>query len=161
MIMKRRNRQIKMRILNRVCRSDQAADRTAPQGPPTAVPAAIPDTALPASTPAFTVAAARIGRGLTRSGACSSSAAGAAGGGTELPRRLGGLPHALQVVCPCPSPKRCSSDKGITSLLVKEAGRRARRWMRLPADQGFFRLGGLRSVTGRFWGCVWRDGVDL
>ena len=153
---------MKTRILNRVCRSDQAADRTAPHGPPTAVPAAIPDTALPASAPAFTVAAARIGRGLTRSGACSSSARRRRRRlRTELPRRLRGLPHALQVVCPCPSPKRCSSDKGITSLLVKEAGRRARRWMRLPADQGFFRLGGLRSVTGRFWGCVWRDGVDL
>ena len=161
MIMKRRNRQIKMRILNRVCRSDQAADRTAPQGPPTAVPAAIPDTALPASTPAFTVAAAALAAASPAAEPAAPAAPAPPAAGAKLPRRLGGLPHALQVVVLSIAEALCFSDKGITSLLVKESGRRARRWMRLPADQGFFRLGGLRSVTGRFWGCVWRDGVDL
>ena len=56
----RKNRQMQMRILYSVCRSDQAAESTAPQGPPAAVPAAISETALPPSTPAFTRAAEEL-----------------------------------------------------------------------------------------------------
>ena len=60
MIINSRNKQIKIRILNRVCRRDHAAESMAPHGPAAAVPAAISDTAFPASTPAFTVAAAAL-----------------------------------------------------------------------------------------------------
>ena len=87
-----------MRILNRVCRSDQAEGQNGAPRAADAVPAAIPDTAFASLYSCLHRRCGRIGRGLTRSRACSSSGAGAAGGGAKLPRRLGGLPHALQVV---------------------------------------------------------------
>ncbi len=118
MIMKRRNRQIKMRILNRVCRSDQAADRTAPHGPPTAVPAAIPDTALPASTPAFTVAAAALAAASPQQ-SLQLQRRRPAGGGAKLPRCLRPPAACLADSCPAHRRNRCSSDKGITSLMIK------------------------------------------